>query len=133
MLYISMQKKRFSKKKILGILKSFHAKKRQIERNITDQQLIKVLQDGSIDERSEYEIIITLNGYHVYLSLDLEKIITITSPEIQSSNSKIMTSSLAKEIREKIIESDSSGSHTETTAEKAIEDMTFDEYMKNKF
>jgi hypothetical protein len=123
-----MQRKRFSKKKILGILKSYHAKQRQKERNVTDQQLIKILQNGELDKRSEYETIITFEGYHVYLSLDLEKIITITSPDIAEDSPKLISSNEAQKIKTTIEE--------KVDNDKKLaddEEMTFEEYMKNKF
>jgi len=126
-----MQKKRFSKKKILGIVKSYHAKKRQVERDITDQQLVKVLQHGELDKRSEYEIIITLDGYFVYLSHDLEKIITVTCPDVQETAPKIISPQEAKNIKDSIVKIHKK--EVEATNRKNEEEMTFEEYMKKNF
>jgi hypothetical protein len=122
-----MHKKRFNQKKILGILKTYHAKKRQVERNITDIQLIKILQYGEFEERSEYEVIITLNGYHIYLSHDLDKIITVTGPDIQATSPKVVSNNIGQKIKSGIHE-------TKKKAEAdAEQDMSFDHYMKNNY
>jgi hypothetical protein len=122
-----MQKKRFNQKKILGILKTYHAKKRQVERNITDLQLTKILQDGEYEDRSEHEVVMTLDGYHIYLSHDLEKIITVTAPDKQAVTPKMISNHQGKQIKKEIIDV----SLPDSTDE--IKEMSFDDYMKTKF
>ncbi|OUR97401.1 hypothetical protein A9Q84_13835 [Halobacteriovorax marinus] len=122
-----MQKKRFNKKKIMGILKTYHAKQRQIERNVTDLQLIKILQHGEYEERSEHEVIIRLDGYHLYLDYNLEKIITVTAPEKQVSTPKIVSSQAGNKLKDTIKEKEAKIESDEQ------ESMTFEDYMNNKF
>jgi hypothetical protein len=119
-----MKKKRFNKKSIMGFIKTYHAKRRQIERNITDIQLAKILQNGEFEDRSEHEVVITLDGYHIHLSHDLEKIITVIAPEKQGSKIKLIPSKTGKELKREI--------KKETIKENDGE-MSFDEYMKNEF
>lgn len=122
-----MQKGRLNKKSIFGIIKTYHAKKRQIERNITDLQLINILQNGEFEDCSEHEVVITLHGYHVYLSHDLEKIITVTAPDKHPSSIKVLNTKDAKELKKEIQQI-----KKEETNHKNKE-MTFDDYMKTKF
>lgn len=110
----------------MGILKTYHAKQRQIERDITDLQLIKILQYGEYEDRSEYEVIITLDGYHIYLSHDLEKIITVTAPDKKAVTPKVVSPQTGKKIKKDIDEK----SVKENDDEKEI---SFDDYMKNEY
>lgn len=109
----------------MGIVKTYHAKKRQLQRNITDEQLIKVLQYGEFEDRSEHEVVISLDGFHIYLSHDLEKIITVTAPQKQGASIKVIPSKKAKQIKKNI---------HDLKEKKIDEDInTFDHYMKNDF
>jgi len=122
-----MQNKHFNQKRILGILKTYHAKQRQKERNITDKQLVKILQNGEFEERSEHEVIITLDGYHIYLSQDLEKIITVTAPDKLPAEPKVLSGVTGKKLKREINEV---LNNNEDQDEK---EMSFDYYMRNKF
>ncbi len=119
-----MKKKRFNKKSIHGILKSFHAKRRQKERNITDAQLESILQNGELDERSEHQNIITLDGYYIYLNHDFDTIITVTAPEIQTKSPKLLSSDQGK----KFIKNIQDLEIKQKIDEKS--DLNFDDYMK---
>ncbi len=118
-----MKKKRFQKKQILGFIKSYHAKRRQIEREVTDELLTKVLQQGEVNYRSEYEAVFVFEGYQVYVSKDLEKIITVTSPDKEPPAPKTVSKKDGAAIKEQIQEK-----QEEIEEEK---ELTFEEYMKN--
>jgi hypothetical protein len=122
-----MKKRRFNKKSIMGIIKTYHAKERQIERNISDLQLIKILQNGEFEDRSEHEVVMTLDGYHIHLSHDLEKIITVIAPDKQGSSSKLLPSKTANKIKREMLKLESNDSNEDEL------EITFDEYMKNEF
>ncbi len=119
-----MLKRRFNKKSIMGIIKTYHAKQRQKQRNVSDLQLKKILENGVFEDRSEHEVVITLDGYHVYLTHDLDKIITVTSPDIErGSAEKIISSSTGKNIKQ----------HLQHDQQKEDKELTFDDYMRNDF
>ncbi len=116
-----MKKKQFRKKQILGILKSYHAKKRQMERLVTDTQLTEILQYGEIDLSNPDTFVITYKGYRVYLSHDEETILTVTAPDSSVKRPKTITSEEGNRLK-KILE-------IEENKEEEKE-LTFEEYMK---
>lgn len=122
-----MQKRRFSKKNILGIIKTYHAKKRQIQRNVTDGELANILQNGQLRERADHDVVITLDGYDIYLNHDQDKIITVTAPDKEAKNSKVISSKEGRDIKKSIQKSESE------KISQDEEEMSFDEYMKSEF
>jgi hypothetical protein len=122
-----MNKKKFNKKKIFGMIKTYHAKQRQVERMITDATLTEVLLKGKLIERGEHDFLISYEGYHVHLSSDLEKIITVIAPQKAVKSPATISSKVGKKIKQKIKLA------VEKEKELGEEEMTFDDYMKNRF
>lgn len=120
-----MKKKRFQKKQILGFIKSYHARRRQEEREVTDEQLIKILQFGEYDESNPESTVLTYEGFRVYLSHDEEVIITVTAPDRPPSNPKTISKEDGLKIKEQIDQ------EYEEQLEKEERELTYEEYMKD--
>lgn len=122
-----MNRKRFNKKKILGFVKTYHSKKRQIERNITDAKLVQVLQEGEYSDRSKHEVIFSLDGYHIYLSHDMETIITVIGPEEKQPSPKVLNKTDGKQLK-KDMEYKKNAS-----AAKESKEMSFEDHMNKHY
>ncbi len=120
-----INRRRFGKKKILGMVKTYHAKQRQIQRSITDAMLAEVLLKGEFSERNG--IVISYEGYHVHLSSDLERIITVIAPDKPTKSPKTISSEKGRSIIERIDQLNVKEN------EIAEEEMTFEDYMKKEF
>ncbi|MCK5883486.1 MAG: hypothetical protein KAG61_07340 [Bacteriovoracaceae bacterium] len=118
-----MNKNRFKKKQILGYILSYHACRRQVEREVTDEVLTKILQYGKYDTSNPESTVLTLDGYRLYLSHDEETIITVTAPDRIPFCPKTLSRDAGKLIKEKIEDEDS--------LEKEDQKLTFEGYMRN--
>lgn len=119
-----MNKKQFKKKYILGLIKTYHAKKRQVERDISDQLLIKILSEGEFQDREDNGKVVVFEGYQVYLSYDLDAIITVVAPSIPPNSPKALSRKVGLKIKNEIKEKVSS------TNEEIEDELSFEEYIK---
>lgn len=131
-----INKRQYNKKKILGLIKTYHAKSRQKERAVTDSKLKEILSKGSYEETYEGDTVVKFQGYLVYITEDPALIKTVVAPEKAPKKIKAFDTGLAEDIKLKLnlsSKSDDSKDSDQMEGDEEVLEMSFDEYMKKHF
>lgn len=121
-----MSRKQFRKKQILGLIKTYHAKKRQIEREVSDQLLLKILSSGELQDRGDNGKVVVYEGYQIYLSSDLNLILTVVAPDLSPSSPKAIPKEVGDEIKDRI---SNNIQDVDSISEEDDEELSFKDYI----